>query len=369
MKSIVRLAWLAPLLALGIGWRAAAQDAPLFTGKVLILANERVLEGDIIKIGAQYQIRRGLSETLIDADRAKRLCRDWDDALAYMRSQANLGDADERLRLARWCRQHDLREQALIEAKAALDMRPTHAETKQFTQMLERMVKPAPTPSEPSVGQAPAERKPALDVSADTLAYFATKVQPILMNTCASCHVHGRGGEFQLQFAADAGARAATQRNLMATMPFLKLEQPSASPFLAKAVSAHGDSPHPPIRDRRAVPFQTLQHWVEQAAANNPHLQPQNVVAASVRSATESAVALPAPMPPASAGQPVISRPVARVEPATAPVFAASAEPAPLSQQSPVAPKSEANPLPPTAATPNLADRYDPFQFNNTARK
>lgn len=371
MKTIFRIAWLAPVLALAIAARAAAQDAPALNGKVLILANDRVLEGEIGKLGNQYQIRRGAGETLIDADRAKRLCRDWDDALAYMRSQANLADPDERLRLARWCRQYELREQALVEVRVALEMRPTHAETKHLAHILERACKPAPAPAPRAVQAAPApmperqpERQPALDVSADTLAGFATKVQPILMNACAACHTRGRGGSFQLDVVTETGARAITQRNLAATMPYLKLDQPNASPLLAKSVSAHGEAALAPIRDRRAVPFQVLHAWIEQVAINNPHLVGQVVAVAPRVFNAELPAAPAAPMmksgPITSPNPPVISRPVTRVE-----VGAAVAPNGPRPVQTEPVAATSATPSQPAAAARNPGDTYDPAEFNN----
>src|SRR5688572_27782722 len=54
------------------------------TGTVLLLTNDRVLEGDIVQIGDQYRIRRGTAETVVTADRVKRLCADWPETLAYV---------------------------------------------------------------------------------------------------------------------------------------------------------------------------------------------------------------------------------------------------------------------------------------------
>src|SRR4051794_3472242 len=72
------------------------------TGKVLLLDNQRTLEGDIHRQGDHYIIRRGIGEMTLPASQAMRLCTSWDDALAFMHAQANLRDPDERLRLARW---------------------------------------------------------------------------------------------------------------------------------------------------------------------------------------------------------------------------------------------------------------------------
>ena len=360
MKTILRVGWLAPALALGMMVRAAGQDAPS-AGGVLILNNDRVMEGVIDKVGDEYRIRRGTSETYVAVTRGRRLFADWDEALTFMRSQANLGDPDERLRLARWCQQNGLTEQAVAEARAALEMRPSHAETKQLLQVLQRPAASTPA-AQPAVAKTPA-KLPQLDLSSDALALFSTKVQPILMNTCAHCHSHGQVGNFHLQRAVEGGARAATHRNLTMAVTYLNFDNPATSPLLVKSVSAHGGADLPPLRDRRVVAFLALQQWAQQVATNNPHLRDARVAAAPVRTAPPE-VAEPAPLPmiPANAVTPVVSRPVARVEASdtqtnniTKPRIAAQQpQPAPTAPM----PRTEA----PATANPN--DVVDPTEFN-----
>src|ERR1700676_4124238 len=83
--------------------RAAEPKPPLATGHVLILDNERTLEGDIERDGDRYRIRRSIGETWVPGDKVLRLCANWQDAYDYLRTSANLMDPDERIRLARWC--------------------------------------------------------------------------------------------------------------------------------------------------------------------------------------------------------------------------------------------------------------------------
>ncbi|MCI0683150.1 MAG: hypothetical protein L0Y71_13695 [Gemmataceae bacterium] len=371
MKTIFRFAALALLLALGLEDRAAAQaaaqDAPPASGKILILINDRVMEGEIERVGDQYRIRRGMGETLIAARRGKRLCADWGEALAYVRSQANLGDPDERLRVARWCQQNDLIDDALTEARAALDMRPTHPETKQLVQILQRSSTNAPA-AQPAVAHEPKvfEAVTPLDISADSLALFTTKVQPILLNACASCHSNGQGGGFQLVRSGDLAPRLATQRNLTMAVRQLRLDNPAVSPLLVKAVSAHGTLTQPLFRDRRAVPVQTLQRWAEQLAANNPHLRETRGGPPVAQAAPEQAVA-PAPAtvtanPPVVT--PVVSRPVTRADVKDGANVFGNAQTALSAGQSPLPP------MPPvargtTSAATSPNDAYDPAVFNS----
>ncbi len=231
-------------------------------GKVLLLASERILEGDIERVGERYRIRRGTSEVWIPTVSAICLCANLDDAFAQMKKRANLGDPDERLRLARWCQLNGLREQALAEARYSLEMRPQHTATKSLIAALERTLNSAasaPAPSSPSkTAVTPPKSLTPIDVNADSLMQFTQKVQPILLNLCANCHGNGKGGDFQLYRSFEVGQRGATQRNLAAALAQVHMQKPAISPLLVKAVSAHGDSPNAPIRSQQSIPYRTL---------------------------------------------------------------------------------------------------------------
>src|SRR5438105_2890068 len=108
------------------------------TGKVLVLENERTLEGDIERVGEQYRVRRALGELWVQRENALHLCQDYPEAFRYLRKRANLKDPDEHLRLARWCQQHQLRDEALKEVNEAAELRPSHAETQRLQRSLQR---------------------------------------------------------------------------------------------------------------------------------------------------------------------------------------------------------------------------------------
>jgi hypothetical protein len=271
-----------PAALVGLGLSLRAQDVvkdadkERTVGTVLLLKTGHAMEGDIVKDGDQYRIRRGQSEVCLSTDSAFRLCVDWDDALAFALTTIKTDNADDRVKLSRWCHRHGLTLRALEQAQIALEMQPTHADAKQMVKLLERTLnqpatKPAAKP--PVAAQQPTEAPPAVDVSFETLVNFTTKVQPILMNTCASCHSGTGGGKFHLERVADGNQKASTQRNLAAALTYVDLEHPAISPLLVKAVTRHGDGLSPPIRDRSAKPSQAIQHWVEQTIAKNPQLK------------------------------------------------------------------------------------------------
>jgi hypothetical protein len=255
----------------------AAEPPELQTGKVLILKNEYTIEGDIERIGGRYRVRRKGGDTLIPAERVLSLVASLPDAYACLHRRINLDDPDERLRLARWCRANGLHQQGLAELQAAATLRPEHAETRR---LLHHWTQAALTttpakPAMPTKPQPAAPDLPSIEVSSESLGQFATRVQPILMNTCACCHATGRGGRFQLRqvYEDSISNRQTVERNLAAVLAEINLNQPENSPLLIKAVSDHAHIGRAPLRDRQIAPYRTLESWVKLTVANNPHLR------------------------------------------------------------------------------------------------
>src|SRR5215469_13770065 len=148
MKMIISSLVLLGVLALPGSGPLCATDPPksLEKGSVLILKNEHTMEGDIERLDGRYRVRRAAGETWVPADRVLCLVASLPDAYAFLRSRANLEDADERLRLANWCRFNGLRSQALAEVRAAAELRPDHAETRR---LLEHLKQESQTADEP----------------------------------------------------------------------------------------------------------------------------------------------------------------------------------------------------------------------------
>ena len=118
-----------------------------------------------------------------------------------------------------------------------------------------REVKPAPV--------AAAAPIPA-SVNSESLSLFVTKVQPILMNKCASCHGSGRGGKFELTrvFEGSGASHRVTQLNIGAAVGQVKPDRPLASPLLLKSVSVHGDMGQPALKGADSPAYKTLEEWV-----------------------------------------------------------------------------------------------------------
>lgn len=337
------------VLAVGGGRTADAPSPAPSSGKVLVLDNERTLEGDIDRVGDRYRIRRSVGVTWVEASRVLRLCASAEEAYAFLRDRSNPQDPDERLRLARWCHLNGLRDQAAAEAQAAVELRPDHAEGRRLLQHLEEATRPTPAPSGASpadkVGEARAANDgPGLELNAEALSQFARRVQPILMNTCASCHAAGKGGTFELRRCYEVGLTSpALRHNASAVLAQLNPRQPELSPLLLKAVSAHGASGQAPLRGRQAVAFQTLENWVKLTVSGNPQLRDRFALAPAAPDA-----------PPAKENPPPPSVKTAKPREPTAPAAVTPPPPAQADVAKPTTPPEPTGPV----------DEFDPAIFN-----
>jgi hypothetical protein len=281
MRTLIRFLVCAAALIAPAWAFSQSPETPLAKGRVLLLRNERTIEGEIEKVGEQYRIRRSAGETWLPADAVLRLCDSRVEAYDYLRKQANLDDPDERLRLARWCLQCELPRQALAECRAAVELRPSDAEARRLLSHLELAAQPSTNlPAQPVPVTPPPkiQRKgnsamaSGLELSAECMGLFASRVQPILLNTCAKCHASGGAGEFKLTrvFGDAPVSGKSAQQNLTAVLSQIKPEQPLNSPLLRMAASAHGGAAQPPLRSRDTPAFKTLQQWVQLTAAHAP---------------------------------------------------------------------------------------------------
>jgi hypothetical protein len=344
MKTITAITLAAGAVLCGLAMAGRAAPPPV-TGRVLVLVNERTLTGDIELVGDQYRIKRLVGETFIPASNALKLCATLDEAFLFLKGRANLNDADERLRLADWCRQHALRDRACEEAEAALKLRPGDERTRRLATHLREARERAQAPAPPApVAEVPAV--PHVQLTSESLGGFAAKVQPILMNACANCHTAGRGGSFQLTRVTGHGlaSRRSLEKNLAAVLAQVNAREPAASKLLSKAVSIHGPGmTQAPLKGRDAAAFRSLEHWVHRTAEANPHLREE---------AHASVTPSPAPAARQADGFGQDREPKPPTPPA-APALAAPTKPEP-------APETKK----PAPAKPSSADPVDPEGFN-----
>ena len=290
---------LATLVALPVS--SSSAQSPPATGHVLVLENERVLEGDIVRDGDQYRIRHRVGETTVPANSVLALCADMKEAYTRVHKRSNLEDPDERMRLAFWCRVHGLHAEAISELRAAPRAR---SGSRRSSAAVEGAPGRASSSSGP--GQAPAPRgpEPMADISAEAMSLFTTRIQPILMNTCVRCHARDNAGTFHLTrvFGNPGITQPACRHNLAVTLAQINRQHPEASPLLLKALSLHGMSDRPPLKDRKTPAYRQLATWVWLQAQSTPAVEETE---ARVENGPAARDVLPAAPTPVSQPAPV----------------------------------------------------------------
>ena len=98
---------------------------------------------------------------------------------------------------------------------------------------------------------------------------FASKVQPILSNVCASCHAaKDHSSDFKLRrYDPNFNEPAVAEANLKAFEKYLSVDEPQNSPVLKYATLAHGKAKEPPLKDATLPAFRNLELWVHWACA------------------------------------------------------------------------------------------------------
>lgn len=191
-----------------------------------------------------------------------------DDVYAFMRDHVPPTDVTARLAVARWCMFNGMREQALTESRAILQIQPQNKTAAELARSLEESLKQFP-PEGATVKTQSTKLVPAtaveteLDITPEGATSFATRVQPILENLCIDCHARANySGSFKLAHVTEfeVGPQT-TQANLRATARQLLKSDPTNSPLLIKAISVHGGLKQPPFSSRQMAGFRALENW------------------------------------------------------------------------------------------------------------
>jgi len=287
----------------------AAAESPA-KGRVVVLDNENLLEGEVTPTDAGYVIKRPVGgDVTLPAKRVLAVVADRKAGFMIVAERANRRDADERLRLAKWCLSYNLLDEATAEAQAAVRMRDGFTAAEQMLRSLESMAKlkastpdPAPARSEPAAKDTVTD-VPAIEYNSESYPLFASKVNAILMNACASCHSRDDVKAFKL---TRLGGRSGMTKNLMAALAQVNPADPAASPLLVKSVTAHGSATEPPFKTKSHPAYRNLETWARFARAAEGTAAPDESFAsghpAEVRKQADPVADKPSAPPPPGSG-------------------------------------------------------------------
>ncbi|QVL33121.1 hypothetical protein KIH39_04180 [Telmatocola sphagniphila] len=259
MKTIITSLCFLSFVAIGYGQNAKPKS------QIMILENEGIFEGEITQEGDWYHIKRLLGETVVPTDRVLKIVDNITEAYKYLVRRANLSDPDEQIRLTKWCMTYDLRQEAVGHAEATLKLVPENTYAKYIIRSVKEM---PPVPAAQDVKKVVpvvVETNLPPDFNQESLGVFVTRVQPIMMNTCASCHVGHENTKFVLQRVYAGTDRRTSLINLQAVLKYLDRNDVAKSPFLTNSIAAHGNLKNSPLRGKESAPYRHLEEWARNA--------------------------------------------------------------------------------------------------------
>jgi hypothetical protein len=259
-----------------VAWGQSPFEAPV--DGLLLLKNGRTLGGKISRSGDFYIVASAESEIQIRVHEAEAVCRDNDDVYLRKAARINPRSADDRLELAQWCIDVGLYGHAARELTEAYRIDDLHPKIP----ILERRLRAAMTevkPTAPVVAQAVVKQDEAAlaqvakSISPDSLLEFTTRVQPLLVNYCATAGCHGPRptSDFQLHrvYLHETRDARLLQANLAAVLERVDRKQPQQSKLLTAPISAHGGAKKPIFHAHNAEHYRQLVAWATRVATES----------------------------------------------------------------------------------------------------
>ena len=260
-----------------------AQPSPVVDGsvptkRILLLQNGKVVKGVIRQNSSGYSVNVRGGQLALPFEQVRLEAADLEDAYRQQRDTLPDHTAAAHIELARWCMTNALPDQARKELREALRREPDSTVAKIMLQRINDQL--LATKDVPAVVQRNGEfsflgdAKPGIppetlgNLPREAAAEYLSKVQPLLVNRCATAGCHGPGSRNTFELLrtklGKAPPKVYSERNLAAVLERVDLERPLSSPLLVKLLGERKSSgnrqSHGGLTPEQ---LQTLRVWVE----------------------------------------------------------------------------------------------------------
>lgn len=271
---------------MGILWIGLALLAPSFGGEeiapprpgVVLLRNGHVLSGTIRAETERTVVESGGATIRLKPSDVAFLGVDLREVYEHQRGRRDLTNARDCLSLAQWCLRNDLLDEAARELADARRIEPKHAHLNRLESQItaRRDALARSKPAAPAV-ESPRSSADDLDrfvrgMRGELVEQFASQIQPLLLNNCATAGCHAPRSTQGFRLAAGSSSRPSrrlTLRNLQAVLSQIDRAQPTESPLLKQSLAAHGQLGAPIFSDADSYSYQRLSAWIAQLGARS----------------------------------------------------------------------------------------------------
>jgi hypothetical protein len=247
---------------------------------ILVMKSGAVVSGKIVRSGDFYKVLGPYGQGHFPAELVKLRAADLEEAYLKLSETAKSHhSANSRITLARWCLTHHLDSQARQELHEALVLEPESEDAKRLLRDAEESIKSKQKkdvstgqPALPGRGARPASAADDETVTLGGLSHeqalqFTRRIQPLLVNTCASAGCHSRDSQngFRLQNVSPGTTanRNATERNLAQILEHIDVKKPRSSSLLTAPGRHHGRNGRPVFVGQRGdEKLAELENWI-----------------------------------------------------------------------------------------------------------
>ncbi|MCH8828204.1 MAG: hypothetical protein IID45_01365 [Planctomycetes bacterium] len=243
---------------------------------ILLLRNGRVVDGRITQSAVGFVVELSHGSMMIPYSLVRFRAASRDHAYRKLHTMMPRRSLRSNLGLARWCISNRLYKQAQAEIREALSIEPGNTFALRMQRRLDVLLDPDASGTS-AVKKTLAERLMAPEVkslaglSRHTARQYISKIQPILMNNCATAGCHGPAAEngFRLsRIRLNSGnRRGRSEQNLAVAFKFIDPKRPEQSPLLTKPSGNHGRRGRSVYRGRAGTrQRELLRQWIRVVA-------------------------------------------------------------------------------------------------------
>ena len=270
----------------------------------LLLRTGFLMEGIVMNEGKHYTVKTEFGSMMVPITNVEFIGKSRLEVYHFRRNLVDGSSCQDLMKLADWCANNKLVNEAVAEYARARRVAPNSALDRSILQRIESLQQQAENSEErhPLTTPSPFSSADGDDIGRwmngmpkSIVGSFSKKVQPILTSRCAAVDCHGSASNNGFKIGIPSNPNGSTTyRNLQASLRWIDPANPSASPLLAAMVSHHGGT-KPPFNVESNQYNGTIQ-WIQTTIKDMP-TEYANQLYAQQPKKIESATALPPKRP------------------------------------------------------------------------
>lgn len=255
--------------------------------RFFLLKSGLMLEASGAKSETHYEVKAEFGSMLVPIENVEFIGESREQIWQHKKRQVDPANCTQLMKLAEWCFSNNFQKEGLEQYHLALKVVPND----QLAGFIRQRIAAAETQSAsfgekmnmPESGIHVAElpdddpewTRWVNGVPSSVFDTFSKKVQPILVQRCASAACHGSSGEnqYKINIPRQSGGRT-TNMNLRSSVQWIDTENPSNSPLLSALVTSHAGKKA--LFSVESDQYHNFIEWIQLAAKELPgDLNPQ----------------------------------------------------------------------------------------------